>query len=472
MKHRFVLSFAAAVAGALSYFAASTWSQPRVRPQTGLQPVPFQSEDGAVTGWKITIPGQKPLATPAVVDGRVFVGGGFGSHEFYAFDAVSGKSLWTYHTSDDGPTAAVVDGPMIIFNTESCELETITRDGKPLWKKWLGDPLMSMPAVADGTVYMAYPNSRGDQRYYLAAFETQTGRELWKKPIAGEIITAPVIEDKQVYVATIDGSLFSFDRQGGTQIIHEARNATSAPAVWNGQVYFSRRERAMVALNGKQVEQQNEVFSARKIAPTAPVKDMEPTKQKADYLDYSKRRVSKTEASSQAMDQSVGFGGVSKGSANVSAMRGNLGQASVHGVWEYQGSKSFVDKGRLFSSMGDKVMSVDPKTEKVVWSRTLHDGKDSAVLDSELTPPAIVNGKVFVGTRSGEVIALSEKTGEVIWRVKVGEPVVFQPAVVAGRVYVSTASGTIYCLNTGDRRDDGWMMWGGNGSHNGVMHAE
>jgi outer membrane protein assembly factor BamB len=172
------------------------------------------------------------------------------------------------------------------------------------------------------------------------------------------------------------------------------------------------------------------------------------------------------------MDQSVGFGGVSKGSANVSAMRGNLGQASVHGVWEYQGSKSFIYKGRLFSSMGDKVMSVDPKTEKVVWSRTLHDGKDSAVLDSELTPPAIVNGKVFVGTRSGEVIALSEKTGEVIWRVKVGEPVVFQPAVVAGRVYVSTASGTIYCLNTGDRRDDGWMMWGGNGSHNGVMHAE
>src|SRR5439155_24947583 len=129
------------------------------------------------------------------------------------------------------------------------------------------------------------------------------------------------------------------------------------------------------------------------------------TKQKADYLDYSKRSASRAEAASQAMDQSVGFGGA-KGSANVAMMRTNLGQASVHGVWEYQGSKSFMSKGRLFSSMGDKVMSVDPKTEKVVWSRTLHDGKDSALLNSELTPPAIVNGKVFVGTRSGEVIAL------------------------------------------------------------------
>ena len=240
----------------------------------------------------------------------------------------------------------------------------------------------------------------------------------------------------------------------------------TAPAVWNGQVYFSRREQSTVAMNGRSVAQQNEVFAARPIAPAAPVRDMERTKQQADYLDYSKRKVSRAESASQAMDQSVGFGG-SKGSANVPMMRANLGQASVHGVWEYQGSKSFVDQGRLFSSMGDKVISVDPKTEKIVWSRTLHDDKNFAVLDSELTPPAIVNGKVFVGTRSGEVIALSEKTGDVIWRVKIGEPVVFQPAVVGGRVYVSTAAGTIFCLNTGDRRDDGWLMWGGGGSHNG-----
>jgi outer membrane protein assembly factor BamB len=466
MKHRFVLSSAVAAVAALSYFAASTWSQPRVRQAGAIRPVPFQSSDGAITGWKIAIPGGKPLATPAVVDGRVFVGGGFGSHEFYALDATSGSPLWTYHTADDGPTAAVVDGPTIIFNTESCELETITRDGKPLWKKWLGDPLMSMPAVAGGTVYMAYPNSRGDRRYYLAAFDLQTGKELWKQPIASEIITAPVIEDKRVYAATLDGTLYSFDRQDGAPVFHEARNATSAPAVWNGQCYFSRREQSMVAMNGRSVAQQNEVFAARPIAPAAPVKDMERTKQQADYLDYAKRKVSRAESASQAMDQSVGFGG-SKGSANVSMMRANLGQASVHGVWEYQGSKSFVDQGRLFSSMGDKVISVDPKTEKVVWSRTLHDDKDSAVLNSELTPPAIVNGKVFVGTRSGEVIALSEKTGDVIWRVKIGEPVVFQPAVVGGRVYVSTAAGTIFCLNTGDRRDDGWLMWGGNGSHNG-----
>src|SRR5262245_1474029 len=180
---------------------------PRAEPPKIADPVPFTSEDGKVKGWKVVIPGNKALATPAVADGKVFVGGGFGSHEFYAFDAATGKKLWTYQTADDGPTAAVVADGYIGFNTESCELEIITMDGKPVWKKWLGDPLMSMPAIADGKVYMAYPDSKGDKEHYLACFDLKTGKERWRKKVPGEIITAPVIDKEQVYAATLEGTL-------------------------------------------------------------------------------------------------------------------------------------------------------------------------------------------------------------------------------------------------------------------------
>src|SRR5437660_1590848 len=114
--------------------------------------VPFRTKDGKTKGWKVVVPGGRPLATPAVVNGKVFVGGGFGSHEFYAFDANTGKKLWVYRTGDDGPTAAVVEGGFVAFNTESCELEILTVDGQRVWKKWLGDPLMSMPAIDRGRV--------------------------------------------------------------------------------------------------------------------------------------------------------------------------------------------------------------------------------------------------------------------------------------------------------------------------------
>jgi hypothetical protein len=52
----------------------------------------------------------------------------------------------------------------------------LTVEGKPVWKKWLGDPLMSMPALAGERIYQVYPDSRGDRRHYLAAFDLTEGR--------------------------------------------------------------------------------------------------------------------------------------------------------------------------------------------------------------------------------------------------------------------------------------------------------
>jgi outer membrane protein assembly factor BamB len=73
-------------------------------------PETWQSKDGLRNGWMMTIPGRRPLATPAVADGRLFLGGGFGSYDFYALDVTTGHVVWQYQTEDDGLTAAVVHG--------------------------------------------------------------------------------------------------------------------------------------------------------------------------------------------------------------------------------------------------------------------------------------------------------------------------------------------------------------------------
>ncbi len=54
-----------------------------------------------------------------------------------------------------------------------------------------------------------------------------------------------------------------------------------------------------------------------------------------------------------------------------------------------------------------------------------------------------------------------------LWTARIGEPIVFQPAVVDGHVYVSTSRGALYCLETGDKKDDGWRMWGADAAHSG-----
>src|SRR5262249_42140755 len=119
----------------------------------------------------------------------------------------------------------------------------------------------------------------------------------------------------------------------------------------------------------------------------------------------------------------------------------------------------------------DTVSAADPRSDHVYWKksvgRQVEEGEE--LLDSPLTPPAVANGKLFFGTVDGEVLCLSGATGDVLWGVVVGEPVVFQPAVARGRVYLGTDAGSLICVETGDPADDGWFMWGADAAHNGRL---
>jgi outer membrane protein assembly factor BamB len=120
--------------------------------------------------------------------------------------------------------------------------------------------------------------------------------------------------------------------------------------------------------------------------------------------------------------------------------------------------------------MGDTITCVDPRTEKVVWKKQFAPRKGEAgkvLTDAHLTPPATVNGRVFLGSGDGQVACLSAENGEVQWTAEIGEPVAFQPAIAKGRIYVSAGTGSLYCLETGDEKDDGWLMWGANAAHYG-----
>jgi outer membrane protein assembly factor BamB len=436
---------------------------PRMNP-----PSPFQSRDGRYRGWKVSFPEQAPLATPAVVDGRVFIGGGFGSYEFYALDAHSGEVLWEYQTSDDGPTAAVVDDGFVVFNTECCELEVLTVAGTPVWKKWLGDPLLSMPAVAAGRIYMAYPDSRGDRQHYLACFDLRGGTEYWKQPIEGEIITAPVLAEGHIHFATLDGTLHRVRQSDGHIEWKEQRNATSSPVVWQGECYFSKRDEVVDGGPARQAPYQTEQLASRGLHE-AKMKWYQGTFGMADYLDHAKRKFgSSVYAHDERRDANVGFAHA-KGDSKMHQAMHNLGKAHVHAVWAYQGSKPFVSRGRLYAAQGDSAHSADPRSDQVFWKRTVGQQikAGQTLLDSPLTPPAIVNGKLYFGSRNGALHCLAADSGETLWNAELGEPIIFQPAIAGGRVYLGTENGTLICLETGDAGDDGWLMWGADAAHNG-----
>jgi outer membrane protein assembly factor BamB len=189
----------------------------------------------------------------------------------------------------------------------------------------------------------------------------------------------------------------------------------------------------------------------------------------ADYLDYGKRRRrSPHDLECEMRDGAVGFGG-HKGDAKMAQAVHNLGKGHVSALWAHQGSWPSLWGGRLYSALGDTLHCVDPETRTPYWKRAFPERAGRAeLLDAVLTPPVTVNGKVFLGTLGGEVCCLAALSGDLLWSVGVGEPVLFQPAVAGGRVYATTQAGSLFCLETGDAGDDGWLMWGAGPDHNGL----
>jgi len=424
-------------------------------PTAGLSAAPFATKDGK-KGWRITIPGGRALATPAVTGGTVFIGGGFGSHEFYAFDAQSGKPRWAIRVSDDGPTAAVVAEGRVVFNTESCTIFVVdARTGREIWSRWLGDPLMSQPAVAGNTVFMAYPGAGGHR---LIALSLEDGKTRWEAPIQGDIISAPVIEKDGVYLATHDGTVYKFQRESGKLLWKEGMHATSAPSIdEKGEVHVSRGE----ARGAERYEELQRLSGA-----SGAVVGGQLARKKAEYLEPDVQRQSEYATENAKEDSSVGFAGGAPPAAAAPAAEANLGQSSVKGLWEFQGSRPTVQGGRSYATRGDTLQALDANG-KVLWEGKLS-GDVRKTGGHLASPPAWGGGKLVVGTTAGSIEAYEAESGKRVFSIEVGDPIRFQPALVAGRVFVGTERGTLISVATGDASLDRWTMWGGGPRHNGA----
>ncbi|HJZ84614.1 MAG TPA: PQQ-binding-like beta-propeller repeat protein [Polyangia bacterium] len=366
-------------------------------------------------GWVVRIPESQQLPAVAYGDGRVYVSGGFESVSFYALDAGDGHIVWSQHgLEDNGPTAPVYDNGDVIFNTESCTLFVVdAKTGKKLWFKYLGDPTLAQPAVADGLVFAAHPGQTGPE---FSAYKLRSGTEVWTRTVGGELLAAPIIDGDSVYVSTIQGRTFRFLRASGKQMWSQALGATTAPWIVGAELYLSRRA-------GDREEQV--VVSAATGAVL--------------------RRHGATPA---------------KYIADVPSSLGNWKQ-----VWAFEGSRPAVVGGVRYVAMGGEVEASDPRTGERLWvRRAAHAGNSRA-----LGTVAVAGSQIVIATRSGQIFGLDVDTGYTLWAYDLGHAIAAEPIVARGWVYASTTDGQVIALNVADSSLDGWHMFGGNPRHNGPV---
>lgn len=448
--------------------------------------------DRQKNGFSIQFPSGAPIATPTVYQGKLYVSGGFRSREYYCFDAKTGDLLWTVDLSDDGPSLAVCEDDIVVFNTESCTLFALdAKTGKHLWSHWLGDPLTSAPAIANGIVFTSYPaagrfadgdesgipppfqniigptigpaappsNAKTDKEppkasHVLAAFELKTGKILWQRWIDSDVISAPVCVGDEVCVTSFGGTVYRFRQKDGEVLAAHRCRATSAPTIANNQMYWSQRadQKGQVAeavVGVDAAKNSVRLFGNLRAAP---------------YLDARVQMLSALQKELQSLDAANGFAGGAPQAANAQAAFSNVGQSSVSGMQFFQGSRVLYFRNQLYSSMGDELVCLEAQNGQERWrykvKGDLH--KQGGHLAA---PPAVAGGKIVLATLAGEVLLLDPEKGTVTHTYNVGAPIRSQPAIVEGRIYVGTQNGRLVCIDTGDPSLTGWYTWGGDMAH-------
>jgi len=434
-------------------------------------PEPFVDRATGFEGWRIQLDPNRAVPTPAAAQDRILVGGGFGSYEFYGFDARTGRLAWQLRTEDDGPTAAVISEGLAVFNTESCTLEVVEiATGKVAWQRWLGDPLLAQPAVMAGRVFMAYPKEGGHR---LGCFALRDGKPLWETRLDHDIITAPVVAEGKVHLSSYDGTVWRLEAENGRVEWCQQLQATSAPWVYQGDVFVAHREDAPRGARQPGDPSRTQPGEAMRAGPAVPtertsrfdsgtgqIKSSSSAKAAA-YLASSSGRARKQ--AFYQMDSAVGFS-TAPGSAKLKAAEELVGEGLVSRAWRFQGSRPVVVNGILYDTTGDRLEASDARSGEILWS-----WQEAVATEGErrLTPPAVANGRVWAGTWDGRVLSWDALTGEVRWGVNVGAPCHWQPIVSDGWVYAGLENGRLIGFATGDPLDSDWAMWGGGSGHNG-----
>ena len=227
-------------------------------------------------------------ATPIVVDGTIYTTGSWSI--IYAFDAITGKQLWTYDPKVDRTRTrtvccdvvnrglAIYKGNLYIGTLDGRLIAINARTGVPAWDVMTIDPakpyaITGAPRIAKGRVLIGNAGAEYGVRGYISAYDAATGKLAWRvyavpgdpsKPFETKALEAaaktwngdkwlatggggttwePIVYDPeldQVYFGTGNGTAWYRDLRAGGDNLYLASilavRASDGEYVWHYQV--------------------------------------------------------------------------------------------------------------------------------------------------------------------------------------------------------------------------------------------
>lgn len=176
-------------------------------------------------------------ASPVIDNGIVYVG----SDKFYAFNASTGKPLWSYPIQTNGDAAVAND---IVYVGADKLYALHAKTGKLLWSATISGSLVSAPVVVNNVVYT------GGDAQTLYAFNATAGALDWSVKTGGGMYTAPAVANGIVYVSVQNG-VYAYNAVNGNLLwtAIPGGNFSASPAVSQGIVYVISPHGTLYALD-------------------------------------------------------------------------------------------------------------------------------------------------------------------------------------------------------------------------------
>ena len=288
------------------------------------------------------------------------------------------------------------------------------RDGSVRWQLDVGSLIQGAPALVQptGSDQLVVVGTAGG---VVVAARAADGHEVWRTPVSGAVNNSLLVADGVVYVATDSGEIDAIDPASGTIAwsmnvgVPISRNAGAA----DGVLFVGTSSGRFVAID----------LTSHKVRWDVPLADGLPgTPTIANGRVY------------------VVEGILGLGTHDLLALDSSDGStkwrfASPAGEQVHMGG---IAGGQIYAMSEDhNVYALDAGTGRPRWTATT-DGR-------VITLAAIVGNLVFFSSEDNLVRALDARTGEEQWQVPTtGHPTM--PAVVGGRVYVGTDLGQVLAI--------------------------
>lgn len=204
--------------------------------------------------WKFSTGKNSVEATPAIVDGIVYIGDM--QEKLYALKLdtpeTGGEKLWDFPGELGFPgSPAVRDGKVYCGDGDGVFYCLQASDAKVIWKQ------ATEAEIVAGANFWKDKVLVGSQDSRLYCFDAKTGELAWKLQIENQIRTFSTIVDDKCFVMQCDGKLHVVDLNKGEIIASvpiDQANQFSSPAVLGERLYFGTEEGAVMCINWKKPE--------------------------------------------------------------------------------------------------------------------------------------------------------------------------------------------------------------------------